>query len=162
MVRGVAVLGILAMNVVAFAQPMQAYLNPLAYGADSPADFAVYSFSFIFIDGKMRGLFSFLFGASMLLVVQRAQQAGRPSAAPVFARQFWLLLFGMLHFYLLWFGDILIGYALVGLAAWLFRNWSVRGLIAAGFALILLQFALFLSIASYVGSLSVTVSSTLR
>ena len=62
-VRGVAVMGILAMNIVAFAMPPQAYVNPLAYGLESGVDLAVYAFNFVFIDGKMRGLFSFLFGA---------------------------------------------------------------------------------------------------
>ena len=68
-VRGVAVMGILAMNIVAFAMPFNAYMNPLAYGMESGADLASWAFSFIFVDGKMRGLFSFLFGASTLLVI---------------------------------------------------------------------------------------------
>ena len=59
-VRGVAVMGILAMNIVAFAMPMAAYMNPLAYGSEATIDFAVYAFNFVLIDGKMRGLFSFL------------------------------------------------------------------------------------------------------
>ena len=75
-VRGVAVMGILAMNIVAFAMPGAAYLNPMAYGTQGPADLASWVFSFILIDGKMRGLFSFLFGASLLLVVERAEAAG--------------------------------------------------------------------------------------
>ena len=79
-VRGVAVMGILAMNIVAFAMPPQAYINPLAYGAESCVDLAVYAFNFVFIDGKMRGLFSFLFGASMLLVIQLAARNGQSPA----------------------------------------------------------------------------------
>ncbi|HEX8222364.1 MAG TPA: DUF418 domain-containing protein, partial [Allosphingosinicella sp.] len=75
-VRGVAVMGILAMNIVAFAMPFQAYINPLAYGLESGADLASWALSFVFIDGKMRGLFSFLFGASILLVLDRAEAAG--------------------------------------------------------------------------------------
>ena len=70
-VRGVAVMGILAMNIVAFSMPIQAYMNPTAYGLESQADLGSWLFSFIFIDGKMRGLFSFLFGASTLLVIER-------------------------------------------------------------------------------------------
>ncbi len=66
-------MGILAMNIVAFAMIPQAYINPLAYGTESAADLASWAFSFVFIDGKMRGLFSFLFGASMLLGIQLAE-----------------------------------------------------------------------------------------
>src|SRR5438105_13817538 len=75
--RGVAVMGILAMNIVGFAMPDAAYLNPMAYGTRGPADLASWVFSFILIDGKMRGLFSFLFGASLLLVVERAEASGQ-------------------------------------------------------------------------------------
>src|SRR3990170_5842893 len=86
-VRGVAVMGILAMNIVAFAMPPQAYLNPLAYGTESAADLASWAFSFVLVDGKMRGLFSFLFGASMLLVIQLAEKSGDPPRRITFRRQ---------------------------------------------------------------------------
>ena len=93
-VRGVAVMGILAMNIVAFAMPPQAYINPLAYGADRPVDLAAYAFNFVLIDGKMRGLFSFLFGASMLLVAQMALLFEQPQHGPDgrIARRVWKVL----------------------------------------------------------------------
>src|SRR5688572_25833299 len=80
-VRGIAVMGILAMNIVAFAIPFQAYLNPPAYGTEGVADLASWTFSYVFIDGRMRGLFSFLFGASLLLVAERAEAGGQSAAA---------------------------------------------------------------------------------
>jgi uncharacterized protein len=142
-VRGVAVMGILAMNIVGFAMPDQAYINPRAYGATSDIDLASWAFNFIFIDGKMRGLFSFLFGASMLLVIERAR-ANRESAARVhFSRMLWLLLFGYLHFYFIWYGDILTGYATLGMVAWIFRDKSEVTLLKWGGMLIALQFVLF-------------------
>ena len=140
-IRGVAVMGILAMNIVAFAMPIQAYFNPFAYGG-SAVDQFVYALNFVFIDGKMRGLFSVLFGASMLLVIQRACAAGQSAAAVTYSRQLWLLVFGAIHFYLIWFGDILFGYALTGMVAFLFRNLGVRALVAWGVMLVLLQFSL--------------------
>ena len=100
-------MGILAMNIVAFAMPFQAYMNPTAYGMESGADLGSWLVSFIFIDGKMRGLFSFLFGASTLLVIERAEASGESPARVHYARMFWLLVFGLLHFYFIWFGDIL-------------------------------------------------------
>src|SRR4029079_5120810 len=142
-VRGVAVMGILAMNIVGFAMPGAAYMNPMAYGTQGPADLASWGFSFIRIDGKMRGLFSFLFGASLLLVVERAEASGRNPALVHYSRMFWLLVFGLIHFYLIWWGDILSLYAPVGMIAFLFRHFSVRQLLHMGAFLNLLQFALF-------------------
>ena len=141
-VRGVAVMGILAMNIVAFAMPFPAYMNPTAYGLESDADLASWAFSFVFIDGKMRGLFSFLFGASTLLVIERARAAGANAARVHYARMFWLLIFGLLHFYFIWFGDILAAYAMAGLLLFFFRNCRVRTLIVWGLVLLLVQIAL--------------------
>lgn len=142
-VRGVAVMGILAMNIVAFAMPFQAYMNPAAYGLRGDADLAAWAFSFVFIDGKMRGLFSFLFGASTLLVIERAEAAGASAASVHYRRMAWLLVFGLLHFYLIWFGDILTAYALIGMLLYFFRDLSPRALITWGVALVLVQFTLF-------------------
>ena len=153
-VRGVAVMGILAMNIVAFAMPFQAYMNPFAYGAEDALDVAAYAFNFIVIDGKMRGLFSFLFGASMLLVIQLAERKGEGAASITYRRLFWLLVFGIIHFYFIWYGDILIGYALTGMVAFLFRDLSPRALVRWGIALVLLQFALMGASAAYVQSLA--------
>jgi len=138
-VRGIAVMGILAMNIVAFSMPFQAYMNPTAYGLESQADLGSWIFSFIFIDGKMRGLFSFLFGASTLLVIQQARAAGESPAKIHYARMFWLLIFGLIHFYFIWFGDILTMYALTGLLLFFFRNLKVKSLIIWGVALLLVQ-----------------------
>jgi uncharacterized protein len=138
-VRGVAVMGILAMNIVAFAMPFQAYVNPTAYGLEGPADLGSWVFSFILIDGKMRGLFSFLFGASTLLVIERAEQAGASPAKVHYARMFWLLVFGLIHFYLIWFGDILALYALCGLLLYFFSDLSVKALVRWGIGLITVQ-----------------------
>jgi uncharacterized protein len=142
-VRGVAVMGILAMNIVAFSMPGAAYLNPMAYGTQGPADLASWVFSFILIDGKMRGLFSFLFGASLLLVVERAEAGGRNPAAVHYSRMSWLLVFGLIHFYLIWWGDILALYAPIGMVAYLFRRFTPNRLLHVGAFLILAQFALF-------------------
>ena len=141
-VRGVAVMGILAMNILAFAMHPAAYANPFAYGAAGTLDLAAYGFNFIVFDGKMRGLFSFLFGASMLLVIERAAAAGQNSAAVHFSRQFWLLVIGALHFYLIWYGDILFGYALIGMVAWFFRRLDAGRLIVMGILLVMVQLAI--------------------
>jgi uncharacterized protein len=143
--RGVAVMGILAMNIVAFAMPMQAYFSPVAYGGGGVEDVATWFVNFVFVDGKMRGFFSFLFGASMLLVVERAAAAGRSGASIHYRRMFWLLLFGLAHLYLIWWGDILSHYALVGMIAYLFHRLSTRALVKWAIALLVVEFAFFAS-----------------
>ncbi len=153
-VRGVAVMGILAMNIVAFAMPFQAYFNPTAYGTEGPVDLASWVFNFILIDGKMRGLFSFLFGASTLLVIEKAEAAGLSAARIHYARMFWLLVFGLIHFYFIWFGDILAPYALVGLLLFFFRNLGPRALIVWGVILVLAQCLMMAGFASSAFSLA--------
>jgi uncharacterized protein len=156
--RGVAVMGILAMNIVAFAMPIQAYFSPDALGPATMLDQVVYGLNFIFIDGKMRGLFSFLFGASMLLIIQKAAASGQSPAAITYSRQFWLLVFGAIHFYLIWYGDILFSYALIGMLAFLFRNLSIRSLLIWGALFIVLQTLLMAASAQYAYSLAAAVA----
>jgi uncharacterized protein len=122
--RGFAVMGILAMNIIGFAMPEWAYITPAAYGGDSVADRVSWLLSFVLVDGKMRGLFSLLFGASMMLVIDGASAKGESPAQVHFRRMVWLMLFGLAHYFLIWFGDILFLYAIVGMIAFRFRDWS--------------------------------------
>ncbi len=147
-VRGVAVMGILVMNVIAFALPEAAYDNPRAAGGATGADLATWAVAFVLIDGKMRGLFSMLFGASLLLVVERAEAAGRSGARVHFARMAVLLLFGLAHLWLFWWGDILHHYALVGAVAYFFRKMAVPQLLASALCALLLQTIAYASIPS--------------
>ncbi|MBV8685560.1 MAG: DUF418 domain-containing protein [Alphaproteobacteria bacterium] len=157
--RGVGVMGILAMNIVAFAMPDAAYVNPRAYGSRGGWDYASWAFSFVFIDGKMRGLFSFLFGASLLLVIDKARAKGESPARIHFRRMLWLLLFGYLHFFLIWYGDILTGYASVGMIAWFYRNKPAHRLVAAGIVCIAVELALMTGLAVSVHALSAAVAA---
>ncbi len=131
-VRGVAVMGILLMNIAAFAMPQGAYYNPRAYGTDSAIDLWAYLIEFVVFDGKMRGLFSFLFGASMLLIADRSTAAGMDAAQVHRRRMAWLFAFGLAHFILLWDGDILTLYAATGMVAFSFRHNGQRALIGFG------------------------------
>jgi uncharacterized protein len=147
-VRGVAVMGILAMNIVGFALPFQAYMNPVALGPIGDSDYVSWLVSFIFVDGKMRGLFSFLFGASMMLVIEQARAKGEPEERIHYRRMFWLLGFGLVHLYLIWFGDILAGYALTGMIAFLLRNLSRRALIRWAIGLLIVQLLILAGLAA--------------
>ncbi len=88
----------------------------------------------------MRGLFSLLFGASMLLVIERAKAAGESPVRVHFSRMAVLLCIGLLHRYLIWWGDILAHYALVGAIAFLFTRLSARQLLLASLASLALAF----------------------
>ncbi len=79
----------------------------------------------------------------MLLVIQRAEAKGEDPGSTHYRRMLWLLFFGLIHFYLIWFGDILIGYATMGMLAYLFRNLPVRKLLIWGGVLVLVQFLIF-------------------
>jgi uncharacterized protein len=131
-IRGVAVMGILVANLPAFALPGAAYFSPMAAGGTGPADLAIWFANFVFVEGRMRGLFSFLFGASMLIVADRARVAGDDPAQVHLARMAALFAIGCIHLWLIWWGDILAHYALVGLIAWPFVRLPPRVLIALG------------------------------
>ena len=131
-IRGVAVMGIFSVNVIAFAMIEGAYFNPGAYGGHSGIDLVVWAANLLLIDGKMRTLFSMLFGASMLLVIDRAEASGQSGIAVHLRRMLVLFGFGLAHYFLLWFGDILTLYALSGLIAVGFRHRSPRRLLFGG------------------------------
>lgn len=114
-IRGIAVLGILVPNIIAFGQPMTAYMYPGAFTTPHGAvEDWMWVAQFVLFDGKMRGLFTLLFGVGVVLFLDRAEQRGGGMELQV-RRLFWLGLFGLLHYYLLWRGDILFTYAVAGL-----------------------------------------------
>lgn len=125
-IRGVAVMGILAANIVGFGQPMLAYFSPSKFLVPSgdPQGW-MWIVQFILIDGKMRGLFTVLFGAGMVLFMEKAWARGATRWLQAW-RLVLLLGFGLVHFYFIWFGDILSGYAILGLIALLCMKWRPK------------------------------------
>ena len=137
--RGFALLGILIMNIISFALPAAHYFNPHAEGPLHGWNRGALVFSELFANEKFMGLFSLLFGASVVLFTDKVEEKGRSALAFHMRRNGWLLVFGLLHAFLLWIGDILVTYALC--SVWLFfvRKWSARSLIiASGVSLLLL------------------------
>jgi uncharacterized protein len=126
--RGVAVLGILVMNIQNFSMPGAAYMNPTAYGDLTGINKLVWILSHILTSGKFMSIFSMLFGAGILLFTDKAISKGRRSGPVHYRRMMWLLLFGLLHAYLLWHGDILVAYSLCGMLAFVFRKKSPKKL----------------------------------
>jgi uncharacterized protein len=138
-IRGVAVMGILLMNIVDMAMPGYAYYNPYYYGGSEGVNFLTWALNYALFDGKMRGLFTLMFGASTALIAKRAFESGENPAKVHFARMFWLFVFGMIHVWLIWYGDILVLYAVCGALAYFAWRWSTRTLIGLGIALLVLK-----------------------
>ena len=130
--RGIAVMGILAANIVAFGQPMIAYMWPDAFLTPhgETSDW-LWVAQFILIDGKMRGLFTLLFGAGLLLFLDKAWERGQGRWLQA-RRLFWLLAFGLVHFFFIWKGDILTLYALCGFICLAFVKWKPRTQMGCG------------------------------
>ena len=122
LLRGVAVLGILIMNIQSFSMPTAAYINPAAYGDLSGLNRWVWISSHLLASSKFMSIFSMLFGTGVLLFTERAEQKGMNCAALHYRRMGWLLLFGLMHGFLLWAGDILVTYSLCGMLLFLFRT----------------------------------------
>ncbi len=138
--RGVAVLGILLMNIVGFGLPL-AYVDPTVHGGATGANLWTWIATSVFFEGTMRGLFTLLFGAGVLLFTTRAEQANPTLAADLHVRRMlWLIAFGFVNSHvLLWSGDILFEYGLVGLFLYAFRKAKPRTLLviaACGFAVL--------------------------
>ena len=138
LIRGVSVLAILLMNAVSFRYELAPYLNLSVGGSETWLDWAIGIFGEIFVDQKFMALFSLLFGAGILLFIERAQQReGRPLMLNLW-RNVLLLGIGILHS-LLWNGDVLVAYAIS--AVFLIALWRLpsKALIAVGAVVFLLS-----------------------
>jgi uncharacterized protein len=137
-VRGVSLCGILLMNIVGFGLP-HAYLDPTVAGGATGPNLGAWWTTSMFFEGTMRGMFSMLFGAGIILFTSRATESvnGVSVTDAYFRRILWLFLFGIIHCYLfLWHGEILYSYALVGMFAFTFRHWGPRRLVIGAIVLL--------------------------
>ena len=124
--RGVALLGVLLLNILGFGMASAGYFHPLVgLGKNPELNYAVWGIMNLFFEGSMRGLFSLLFGAGIVLFATGfGTRSGKEKGAFLhYKRTFFLLLFGMFDsFVLLWTGDILILYAMAGALLYPLRN----------------------------------------
>lgn len=145
LIRGIAVLAILAVNIWAFAMPFSAYANPPMYGDFSGIHELTWLLSFVVIQEKFITLFSILFGAGIALFHDHAASKNVNAKVLHFRRMGILLLIGLVHAYGFWSGDILVSYALLGMLVYFFLSASnktlgiwVAALIFIGVLLILM------------------------
>lgn len=128
LLRGFAVLGILIMNITSFSQVSMAYMNPTIGAGLEGYNKYFHAFNYIFADTRFMSIFSILFGAGVILFTQRIEAKGKKAFGLHYKRLFWLLLFGFVHAYLIWHGDILVAYAICGGLVYFFRKSSARKL----------------------------------
>ena len=136
--RGFALLGILLINILAFGLHSAGTFNPLIPVGETAMDqflnLSTWASMSVLVEGAMRCLFSMLFGAGVLLLMSKRKIGTK---ALHYKRHLWLLAFGLVDaFLLLWFGDILVVYALVGVTLYFVRDWSPRALMIASALLI--------------------------
>lgn len=133
--RGFAILGILLVNVMVFSgawglEPPEEYASAL--GADEILGLLV----FIFAEGKFINSLAFLFGIGFTLQAMRADERGLSSKRLLLRRMIGLGLIGIVHAVLIWSGDILLSYALLGLVLIAFRNRRPKNLLTWAVCLI--------------------------
>jgi len=134
-IRGVAVLGILATNILQLANLPGAHRWLPLIGEPVLADKLLWAANYLFVDGKLRGLFAMLFGAGLVLFMDRARGKGVNPYWLQFRRLFWLALFGLMHFFLFFEGDILFHYALFGMVVMFLVRLPVKLLLIGGMLL---------------------------
>lgn len=135
--RGFALMGILLVNVGAFAMVGAAYLNPFATGRLEGAEFWAWASVHLLADSKFLTLFSVLFGAGIAMISDRLAERGLPAAPGLhYRRHLWLLAIGLAHAHLIWMGDILVPYALCGMLLYPLRNLRPRQSLVLGASVI--------------------------
>lgn len=136
--RGFALLGILAVNAAFFAAPWQAAMNPLLPPL-TINDETMWSWfvMHVFFEFKCITLFSMLFGASIYMV--GGDRTDKARGGVLVRRLLWLAVFGLIHGLLIWYGDILFTYAITGLLVMFARGWKARTLMTVGIILYLLS-----------------------
>ena len=133
--RGVAVLGILTINISMFGLPYAAGVNPSLVGVFEGLDVLVFQIMWVGFEGSQRAIFSMLFGAGVVLLTSRLEAAESPVkvAGVYYRRTILLMLFGLIDAYLLlWYGDILFLYGVAGLLLYPLRRVRPSRLLALG------------------------------
>lgn len=149
--RGVALLGILLMNIPGFAMADR-FSEAFRYNL-SDINYWFSTVIGVAFEGKMRALFGMIFGAGVLLFVAKKEDSGKPVTGLFYRRMFWLVLFGVFHAHvILWVGDILYLYGVCGMIIYLFRNVNPKWLVLGVPIVALLSFGSSTAIYSYIRS----------
>jgi len=130
--RGVGVLGMLAIHIQLFAFPSLARWNPTAYGDLSGLNWWVWLVTALFADGKFITIFAMLLGVSIVMLAGDSGERVVPAWRAHMRRMLVLLILGLLHAHLLWYGDMLVPLALSGTVVFFARRLSAGKLLVLG------------------------------
>ncbi|MHA4844042.1 DUF418 domain-containing protein [Flavitalea antarctica] len=140
--RGIALLGILLMNMPFFSMPFMSAMDLRVRNEYSGINYYTWWTVSGFFEGTMRAMFSMLFGAGTILLLNRLEKkhTGTYPADIYYRRLIWLLIFGLINaFIFLWVGDILYSYAICGLFLFPFRKLAPKYLLLIGIGLMLMM-----------------------
>lgn len=129
LIRGIALLGILIMNIISFSNIGMGYVNPTLGAGIEGYNGMLHGFSYLFAEMRFMSIFSMLFGAGLILFTDKLQQKELPIARFHYRRMVLLLCFGFMHAYLIWMGDILVMYSLCGMLVFWVRKWKIPSLL---------------------------------
>jgi uncharacterized protein len=145
-IRGFAVFGILLVNMVMFNSPQQLAASSVEWWP-APVDQIARAAIAFFAEGKFYSIFSILFGLGLAIQADRAQARGAAIERLYLTRLLVLLLIGVTHAFLIWWGDILTIYAVLGLLLIFFRECKPRTLVVWTIVLLLIPIVLLCGLA---------------
>jgi Predicted membrane protein len=130
--RGIAILGILIINIQLFSDPAALFLNPTLSDSFTGLNYVTWVFTHVFAQQNFLTIFSVLFGASIALFMEKKSGSQHSAIVLHYRRMFWLFVIGVMHTYLLWNGDILASYAVsAAIVVWA-RHWTPINQLLAG------------------------------
>jgi uncharacterized protein len=132
------------MNIQSFSMIGAAYINPAAYGDLTGLNKWVWIVSHVLASEKFMSIFSMLFGAGIIIFSTRTLEKGRKAGPLHYRRNLWLLVFGLIHSYLIWHGDILVAYSLCAFLAYVFRKLKPRTLVIIASAFFIVPMLIYL------------------
>ncbi|GAA0270234.1 DUF418 domain-containing protein [Halobacterium noricense] len=139
--RGFALLGILVVNVRLFSMPEVVLLNPTAYGDFTGANYWAWFAGHVLVEQKFITLFTLLFGGGIALFTRNRERRGDPVLGLHLRRSGLLVAFGLLHAYLLWYGDVLVAYGVTALWVVSARHETARRQAVLGLGLLVVPSA---------------------
>lgn len=148
-IRGVALGGILLVNMGLFAFPAL-YMAPSDWWPGTTGKIVVQLISF-FGEGKFVSMFSFLFGLGFILFLQSAERKGLPPVRLFLRRLLVLLAIGCIHAHLIWFGDVLCFYSVLGVLLLFFRKMSPPALLKWAGGLLIVPVVLYVATGTLIG-----------
>ena len=143
LIRGIAIIGILLINIQSFGFVISSYMNPFVGNDLVGLNLLSWLFTHIVVDQKLYTIFSMLFGAGIVLLASRIEDKGLSAAKYHYRRNFFLLIIGLCHASFIWYGDILTIYAFLAFFVYFFWRAQVKTLLIVGLSSVFIVVPMF-------------------